>query len=73
MEAGVQAPRVDWPVYPRHVEHNTVAEGGHKRWAETAVRTRVPIALTEGRPEAPGLTRSAHGPEAVDHVRRESD
>ena len=22
------APRVDWPVYPRRAEHNTIAEGG---------------------------------------------
>ena len=29
------APRVDWPVYPRRAEHNTVAEGGNRRW-ETA-------------------------------------
>ena len=33
---GVQALRVDWPVYPRRAEHNTVAEGGNRRWAETA-------------------------------------
>ena len=36
VEAGRQAPRVDWPVYPRRAEHNTVAEGGNRRWAETA-------------------------------------
>ena len=36
MEAGSAAPRVDWPVYPRRAEHNTVAEGGNRRWAETA-------------------------------------
>jgi hypothetical protein len=28
VEAGSASPRVDWPVYPRRVEHNTVAEGG---------------------------------------------
>ena len=28
MEAGSAALRVDWPVYPRRAEHNTVAEGG---------------------------------------------
>ena len=33
---GVQVLRVDWPVYPRRAEHNTVAEGGNRRWAETA-------------------------------------
>ena len=32
----MQALRVDWPVYPRRAEHNTVAEGGNRRWAETA-------------------------------------
>jgi hypothetical protein len=32
----VQALRVDRPVYPRRAEHNTVAEGGNRRWAETA-------------------------------------
>jgi hypothetical protein len=26
--SGSAAPRVDWPVYPRRAEHNTVAEGG---------------------------------------------
>jgi hypothetical protein len=34
----VQVLRVDWPVYPRRAEHNTVAEGGNRRWAETALR-----------------------------------
>src|ERR1700733_3626856 len=29
--------RVDWPVYPRRVELNTVAEGGTRRWVEPAV------------------------------------
>ena len=38
------APRVDWPVYPRRAEHNTVAEGGNRRWAETARR---PVGLVE--------------------------
>jgi hypothetical protein len=28
---GVQVLRVDWPVYPRRAEHNTVAEGGNRR------------------------------------------
>src|SRR5271166_2062804 len=27
------APRVDWPVYPRRAEHNTIAEGGNRRWS----------------------------------------
>jgi hypothetical protein len=29
--SGSAAPRVDWPVYPRRAEHNTVAEGGNRR------------------------------------------
>jgi hypothetical protein len=36
VEAGSAALRVDWPVYPRRTEHNTVAEGGNRSWAETA-------------------------------------
>ena len=35
------APRVDWPVYPRRAEHNTVAEGGNRRWAEADQKTPV--------------------------------
>jgi hypothetical protein len=35
---GVQVLRVDWPVYPRPAEHNTVAEGGNRRLAEIARR-----------------------------------
>jgi hypothetical protein len=37
---GVQVLRVDWPVYPRRAEHNTVAEGGNRRWAETCPSER---------------------------------
>src|SRR4029077_1813448 len=44
VEAGSAALRVDWPVYPRRAEHNTVAEGGNRRWAETARR---PVGLVE--------------------------
>jgi hypothetical protein len=29
--SGSAAPRVDWPVYSRRAEHNTVAEGGNRR------------------------------------------
>ena len=36
VEAGSAALRVDWPVYPRRAEHNTVAEGGNRRWAIAA-------------------------------------
>ena len=28
VEAGSAALRIDWPVYPRRAEHNTVAERG---------------------------------------------
>ena len=34
MEAGSAAPRVDRPVYPRRVDHNTVTEGGIDKLAE---------------------------------------
>ena len=37
VEAGSAALRVDWPVYPRRAEHNTVAEGGNRRLAEMDV------------------------------------
>ena len=59
VEAGSAALRVDWPVYPRRAEHNTVAEGGNRRWAETASE-RVPIALAEGSTRGPpgeGISR----------------
>jgi hypothetical protein len=39
---GVQVLRVDWPAYPRRAEHNTVAEGGNRRWAEIARQNAVP-------------------------------
>ena len=35
----MQVLRVDWPVYPRRAEHNTVAEGGNRRLAEANQRT----------------------------------
>jgi hypothetical protein len=38
VEAGSAALRVDWPVYPRRAEHNTVAEGGNRRLDEIARR-----------------------------------
>ena len=44
VEAGSAALRVDWPVYPRPAEHNTIAEGGIEDWAETARR---PVELVE--------------------------
>jgi hypothetical protein len=43
VEAGSAALRVDWPVYPRRAQHNTVAEGGNRGWAEAA---RLPAKLS---------------------------
>ena len=62
VEAGSAALRVDWPVYPRRAEHNTVAEGGNRRWAETARQNRSNRA-GRGRPEDPagGLSGAALG------------
>src|SRR6516164_8645440 len=40
---GVQAPRVDRPVYPRRVEHNTVVKEGIER-TRSATRVRPPPA-----------------------------
>jgi hypothetical protein len=40
VEAGSAALRVDWPVYPRRAEHNTVAEGGNRGWDEIARGSR---------------------------------
>ena len=54
--SGSAAPRVDWPVYPRRAEHNTVAEGGNRRWAETARQNAVPIALAEADQRTRGLS-----------------
>src|ERR1700722_4788710 len=55
------APRVDWPVYPRRAEHNTVAEGGNRRWAETAGQNAFQSRWPRGRPEDPRL-RAPHSP-----------
>jgi hypothetical protein len=41
VEAGSAALRVDWPVYPRRVEHDTVAEGRNRTWAEIARQNAV--------------------------------
>ena len=46
MEAGSAALRIDWPVYPRRAEHNTVAEGGIEDGPRLRAE-RVPIALGE--------------------------
>ena len=50
VEAGSAALRVDWPVYPRRPEHNTVAEGGNRRStiAASSQTVRSPFALASG-------------------------
>ena len=49
VEAGSAALRVDWPVYPRRAEHNTVAEGGnrgsHHRGLKPDQALAVPVGL----------------------------
>jgi hypothetical protein len=62
--SGSAAPPVNWPVYPRHAENNTVAEGGNRGSAENARQNGVSIALAEGRPEDPSAQPSygAHVP-----------
>ena len=50
MEAGSAALRVDWPVYPRRAEHNTVAEGGNRRCRDCASAPPAKIGRKE-RPE----------------------
>jgi hypothetical protein len=61
--SGSAAPRVDWPVYPRPTEHNTLAEGGNRRWAETArqnvFQSRSPWG--DQRPAGPGPLRGGAG------------
>ena len=51
---GAQPLRVDWPVYPRRADHTTIAEGGNRRWAETARQNAAPIALAEADQVAQG-------------------
>jgi hypothetical protein len=36
VETGSAALRVDWPVYPHRTKHNTVAEGGNRRFTIAA-------------------------------------
>ena len=71
------APRVDWPVFPRSSEHNTVAVGGNRRWTKTArqnvFQSRSPWAdqRTRGPAELWGA-RALHPDESqktVDHSR----
>ena len=50
VEAGSAALRVDWPVYPRPAEHNTIAEGGIEDGPRLRVRKRSNHA-GRGRPE----------------------
>ena len=63
MEAGSAALRVDWPIYPRRAEHNTVAEGGNRKWAETA-RAGLPPKI--GRKERPERHAAAGSGELAD-------
>ena len=59
VEAGSAALRVDWPVYPRRAEHNTVTEGGNRRWAEIARQNARSNRAGRGRPEDPRAKASA--------------
>ena len=61
VEAGSAALRVDWPVYPRRAEHNTVAEGGNRRWAETARPIGGPASVWPGRDGVGCATRCPEG------------
>jgi hypothetical protein len=40
---GMQAPRIDRPVYPRHVDHNTVTGGGIADEPTQIVTWKLPI------------------------------
>src|ERR1700722_14059621 len=69
---GVQLLRVDWPVYPRRAEHNTVAERENRRWAEivrqNAFQSRWPRP-TRGSPSKaspPVRSKAMMSPEASD-------
>ena len=55
------SPAFDWPVYPRRAEHNTIAEGGNRGWAEIARQNAVPIALAEADEPRPGPLRGVAG------------
>jgi hypothetical protein len=48
------APRVDWPVYPRRAEHNTIAEVGNRRWAEIARQNAFQSRWPEADQRTPG-------------------
>ena len=64
MEAGSAALRVDWPVYPRRAEHNTVTEGGIQDRLKLRVRTRSNRA-SRGRPEHPPALAELWGARAL--------
>jgi hypothetical protein len=69
VEAGSAALRVDWPVYPRRAEHNTVADGGNGprlRDCQQAMRART-LHRDPQDHVAVALAPSAHGPETGDH------
>ena len=60
---GMQAPRVDWPVYPRHIELITHAEEGNRQLAILGRRSRV-NRLAEADPKALAMAdgRTRRGP-----------
>jgi hypothetical protein len=59
----MQAPRVDWPVYPRHIELITHAEEGNRQLAILGRRSRV-NRLAEADPKALAMAdgRTRRGP-----------
>ena len=68
MEAGSAALRVDWPVYPRRAEHNTVAEGGNRRWAIRTAGADT-FALRYGSPASSGKVSCFARRDLRDHDR----
>jgi hypothetical protein len=49
---GMQAPRVDWPVYPRRVELITHAKGGNRQLADFSAAEAVSNRPAEADPKA---------------------
>jgi hypothetical protein len=65
VEAGSAALRVNWPVYPRRVDHNTVMEGGIDKRAEAFASG--PVRRRPNDLVAIALAGPAQGVELVDH------
>jgi len=64
VEAGSAALRVDWPVYPRRAEHNTIVEGGNRKMGRDCASERVLVALAAGRiPDEPKQEAEPQGDE----------